>query len=273
MHTEDEILELAAIGEQNSIHPIAKAIVKGYSKTPRKPESFKEIVGEGVVFEIDGTEYFVGKDTLEEKTTEVVVKKSNIELGKIYLEDSVKETSKTAIENLKKLGISTYILSGDKEEVANIIGKQIGVENIKAELLPQEKYEFIEKIIENNQKNKKLIYVGDGINDAPSLKLADVGVSMGINGTPASIEASDVVLVDDDPSKLSTLIKISKFTKKIVIQNILFAAIIKSSFLLLGALGLANMIMAVFADVGVTILAILNSLRVLNYKKKKNPEQ
>lgn len=267
-YTQKELVELAAIGEQNSIHPIAKTIVKAaeIDKTI-EIQNFKEVAGEGIYFELEGTEYFVGRDNTEDDQTVVIVKKGNVTLGKIFMEDQVRTSSKLIGKKLKALGVDSIILSGDKIDVAQKVGKKLNISDVRAELLPQEKYEEIEKILKSMDKRDKLVYVGDGINDAPSLALADVGVSMGLNGSPASIEASDVVLVDDDPSKIVELIKLSKFTKKVVLQNIIFASLIKASCLLLGALGIANMVVAVFADVGVTLLAILNSLRVLKHKK------
>ena len=164
------------------------------------------------------------------------------------------------------MGIKTIMLSGDTKEIVEHVGEILKIDEVKFQLLPQNKYEYIDEL----KKDKKVFlgYVGDGINDAPSLMLADVGISMGINGSPASIEASDVVLVDDNPKKVATAIKISKYTRKIVWENIILSAGIKFTFLLLGALGVTGMLSAVFADVGVTLLAILNSMRALVYKSK-----
>jgi len=267
-YSEDEILQIASIGEQNSIHPLAKAILLKVGDKPiPKAENYKEIAGVGVTFDYDGTCYFVGKDEEDSDKTEVIVKKGNIPLGIIYFEDKLKPTSVQAIKELDQLSIKTVMLTGDKSEVAEKLSQELIGTEIHAELLPQDKYAWIEEAKSKQTKNT-LIYVGDGINDAPSLALADVGVSMGINGSGASIEASDVVLVDDDPQKTAELVRISKFTKKIVLQNIIFAAVIKATCLVLGTIGLAKMFMAVFADVGVTILAVLNSLRALKYKTK-----
>ena len=188
-------------------------------------------------------------------------------MAEIYLADTIKSTSSEACAELEKLSVKTVLLSGDNFEVANSVGKEIGIKEVKAELLPQDKYAYLE----NAKKDKKnfIGYVGDGLNDAPSLMLADVGISMGINGSPASIEASDVVLVDDNPKKVATAIKISKFTRKIVWENIILSVLVKLSFLLLGALGITGMTWAVFADVGVTLLAIINSMRALRYTPKE----
>lgn len=267
-YSKEELLFIAAIGEVNSLHPVAKAIVNEFGTNPLpQAQNFKEIAGEGITFDYDGTEYSLGRVKSEDTAkTAVIIKKGNVSLGAIYLKDAIKQESQEAILGLKSMQIKTLVLSGDKELVAGKLANKLDIDEFKAELLPQDKFNYIDKLTKENSKT--VIYVGDGINDAPSLALADVGVSMGINGSHASIEASDVVLVDDNPAKINTLVKISKFTKKIVLQNIVFTATIKALCLMLGAVGLASMIMAVFADVGVTVLAILNSLRVLNYKTK-----
>lgn len=268
-YSEEEIIEIAATGEQNSIHPIAKTILSLVAnKKLEKPESYHEEAGVGINFEVDGTEYFVGKDGIDTSETKVVVKKGNILIGALYFEDEIKPSALQLSKELKNLGVKTALLSGDKEIVAKKVANALQFDDVQAEMLPEDKYTWIEKAKEDELKEGALIYVGDGINDAPSLALADVGVSMGIAGSGASIEASDVVIVDDDPRKTVDLIKISRFTKKIVIQNIIFASVIKLGCLVLGAVGIANMLVAVFADVGVTILAILNSLRALRGIKK-----
>lgn len=269
-YTESEIIFLASLGEQYSIHPLAKSILREVdTETLPKVGGFKEVAGLGITYEYDGTEYFVGRDeTNTENDTVTVVKKGNIILGKIHFEDSIKDSSKLATEGLRALGIRTAILSGDNADVAQETAKTINADDAHGGMLPENKYAWIDETRKTLNRNEKLIYVGDGINDAPSLALADVGVSMGINGSGASIEASDVVLVDDDPAKLVELIKTAKFTKKIVLQNIIFASVIKLSCLVLGTFGIAKMFMAVFADVGVTILAVLNSLRALRFGRK-----
>lgn len=267
-YTAEEILELAGIGEQNSIHPLAKCIVKTLNKNNLpKPENYKEIAGTGITFDYEDTNYFVGRREDNSDKTEVVVKKGNVLLGIISFEDGLKQTSELTIKGLREMRVDTAMLTGDKAEVAQIMAEKLNGIAVHSEMLPQDKYKWIE---EYKNTNGRLIYVGDGINDAPSLALADVGVSMGINGSGASIEASDVVLVDDDPLKTVDLIKISKYTKKIVLQNIIFAGVIKVACLALGAVGITKMFMAVFADVGVTILAVLNSLRALKYDTKRN---
>lgn len=267
-YSAEEILEIAGIGEQNSIHPLAKCIAKSLNgKNLPKPENYKEIAGVGITFDYDDTNYFVGRREENSEKTEVVVKKGNITLGIISFEDKLKPTSEITIKGMQEIRVNTVMLTGDKSEVANAMAEKLNGIDVHSEMLPQDKYKWIEEYKQTNKEG--LIYVGDGINDAPSLALADVGVSMGINGSGASIEASDVVLVDDDPSKTVDLIKISRYTKKIVLQNIIFAGTIKLACLILGAVGIAKMFMAVFADVGVTILAVLNSLRALKYDTKQ----
>ena len=269
-YTEEEIIEIVATGEQNSNHPLAKSIVKLVkNKQLTKPENYKEIAGVGIEFELDGTEYFVGRDNEQTSETKVVVKKGNVLLGELYFEDEIKSSALDIGTSLSGIGVRTTLVSGDKENVASKVAKALNLGSVHAEMLPEDKYRWLEECKSRMAQNETLLYVGDGINDAPSLALADVGISMGINGSDASIEASDVVLVDDDPAKTIELIQISKRTKRIVVQNIIFAGVVKLACLVLGAIGIANMIVAVFADVGVTLLAILNSLRALRGKKVK----
>ena len=187
-------------------------------------------------------------------------------IGKIYLSDSIKDTSILAIQELKDMNIKTVLLSGDNKEIVEHTSEKLGIDEYKYSLLPQDKYRWIEE----NKVNSSIAYVGDGINDAPSLMLADVGISMGINGSPASVEASDIVLVDDNPNKVPMAIKLSRYTRKIVWEDIILSAGVKFTFLLLGALGITGMLSAVFADVGVTVLAILNSMRALKHTPKNN---
>lgn len=267
-YSKEELIEIMATGEQNSIHPLAKSVLALVDINKlQKPEKHKEIAGVGIEFEIDGTEYFVGKDQQTTNETKVVVKKGNITLGAIYFEDEIKSSALEIVGKLDKLGVKTALISGDRANVVSKVAKSLNLGSVHAEMMPVDKYRWIEQEKLKMGKNESLLYVGDGINDAPSLALADVGISMGINGSDASIEASDVVLVDDDPSKTAELVKISRRTKKIVVENIIFAGTVKVACLVLGALGIANMLVAVFADVGVTLLAILNSLRALKEKK------
>lgn len=263
---EEDILYLASLGEQYSIHPLARAIVSSNKRALESINNIQEVAGEGMYFNFKDKEYFIGRRDENILQTVVEVYENDVKLGEIYLSDDIKETSLVACQNLKTLGVKTIMLTGDNKESALKVSQKIGIDETHYRLLPQDKFEFIEKM-KNNKKNI-LGYVGDGINDAPSLTLADVGISMSINGSSSSIEASDIVLVDDNPSKVATAIKISKFTRKIVWENIILSAIVKATFLALGSFGILGMIYAVFADVGVTLIAILNSLRALYYKPK-----
>lgn len=265
-YSEEDIAYIAAIGEQNSLHPLAKSIVSFVNKKLKTAKSVKEVAGSGVYFEYDHKNYFVGRKSQNLKSTIVELFEADEKIGEILLQDSIKKSSKTAISLLKKMGIKTVMLSGDNEAVVSAVSKEIEIDESHSKLLPQEKYEYIEKL--KQDKTVCLGYVGDGINDAPSLMRADVGISMGIKGNSASIEASDVVLATDNPEKIVTAIKVSKYTRKIVWQNIILSAIIKLTFLTLGAIGITGMLAAVIADVGVTVMAILNSLRALKYSGK-----
>ncbi|MBQ7307033.1 MAG: cadmium-translocating P-type ATPase [Clostridia bacterium] len=267
----DEVLKICYLGEHSSNHPIAKAICnlarqKGIEL--EEIENFKEIAGKGIAFNFKNREYSIQKDldNLDKAFTSVLLKEQEKVIAKILLQDKIKDQSFLTIKNLKKKNIKSLMLTGDNEMVANNVSSELGLDGHYSSLLPQQKFEKLENLIQTKQKNSIVAYVGDGINDAPSLALADVGISMGISGSQSSIEASDVVLVDDNPNKINTLISISKYTKKIVIQNIAFAGIVKIVALLMIALGLANLLVGVFADVGVTVLAVLNSLRALRYK-------
>ena len=262
--SQEDILWLTCLGEQNSLHPVAKSILAENTKQLQEVQNFKEIAGKGVEFEYQNAKYFVGRAEAENCGTSVVLFENEKKIGQIYLSDAIKDSTKPAIANLKSMGIKTVLLSGDNEKVAQKVGADVGIDTSLGKLLPEDKYHWIEQ--EKGKKGSFVGYVGDGINDAPSLMLADVGISMGINGSQASIEASDVVLVDDNPQKVATAIKISKYTRKIVWQNIGVSAIVKATFLILGALGVTGMLYAVFADVGVTLLAVLNSMRALYYK-------
>ncbi len=263
--TADQILTLAAIGEQYSLHPLAKAITSAAQQPLPKAEKVKELAGKGVSFVYKNNNYFVGRGQ-EQKNTNVDVYQNDIKLASIFLTDTIKQTSASACQTLKNMGIKTIMLSGDNEEAVNKVSQSLNLDESFSKLLPEEKYQYIEKA---KLAKSKIGYVGDGINDAPSLVLADVGISMGINGSPASVEASDIVLVDDDPQKVATAIKISKFTRRIVLENIILSAAIKIIFLALGSFGVTGMLSAVFADVGVTLLAILNSMRALKYSPKE----
>ncbi len=260
---EDDILRLCAMGEKNSLHPLAIAIVNHCKEKLGKVDNIKEVTGEGVYFEYKGNKYFVGRRTRNLSDTTVELFENNNKIGEIKFEDKVKESSIIACKTLGKMGIKTVMLSGDNEIVVKRVAEKVGVDDAISDMLPQDKFEWIEK----NKDKCKIGYVGDGLNDAPSLTLADVGFSMGLKGNSASIEASDIVLANDDPQKIVEAIKISRFTKKIVWENIILSAGIKLIFLTLGAFGVTGMLSAVIADVGVTLVAILNSLRCLRFKK------
>lgn len=264
--TSEDIIKLASIGEKYSLHPLAVSICNAYNGQISDAIDVREVAGEGVYYEFEGDKYFVGKKDKELDGTYVELYKNDIKIGQIKLCDKVKSTSKNTCAYLREQGIKTAILSGDNNVVVQDIASKIGADFAFGELLPEDKYKKIE---DYKNSNIKIGYVGDGINDAPSLMLADVGISMGIKGNAASIEASDVVIVDDNPQKVISAIKISRYTRKIVWQNIWFSAAVKFTFLLLGALGITGMLAAVIADVGVTVLAILNSLRVIKYGKNK----
>lgn len=212
--------------------------------------------------------YFIGRKNMDNKSTIVELYENEKLIAIFHLSDTIKHSARQAIDDLRALKVKTILLSGDNKESVEAVGKTIGIDEVKYQLLPQDKFAYIDNI--KTTSKMQIGYVGDGINDAPSLTRADVGISMGINGSPASIEASDVVLVDDNPDKVATAIKISKYTRKIVWQNIILSAVVKVTFLLLGSFGITGMLSAVFADVGVTLIAILNSLRALKYNPNKN---
>lgn len=262
--SEQEIVYLASLGEQYSLHPLAKAILNSNQKPLINVDNFKEIVGKGVEYDLLNDHYFVGRlsDNLDKTVVEVA--KNGDVIGEIILKDAIKPTSKTALQELKNMGIKTVMLSGDNDIIVKEVANITNIDEAYSRLLPEDKYAFIEKSMDKNV----VAYVGDGVNDAPSLSLCNVGISMGLNGSSASIEASSVVISNDNLEKIPESIKISKFTRKIVLENIILSAVVKIVFLTLGAIGITGMLSAVIADVGVTLLAILNSLRVLNFKIK-----
>ncbi len=275
-YSKEEVLELAAYGEAFSNHPIGKSIVEEYGKDIKKEyiKDYKEISGKGIEVEINDNHITLGnKDFLMEKGIEikevdsigtiVYIAKANNQIGTIIVSDELKENVIEDIEKLKKLGIKeTIMLSGDNQETAEKVGKLAGLDKVYGNLLPQDKVSIFEDILSKKTKGK-VIFVGDGVNDAPVLARADIGIAMGALGSDAAIEASDIVIMTDEIGKIATGIKVAKNTKKIVTQNIILAIGIKMIVLSLGALGLATMWEAVFADVGVSIIAILNSIRAL----------
>lgn len=273
----NELIRVAAISESLSNHPIAQSIIKEYGKEVNSKElsDYEEISGHGIKASLEGLEVLVGNyklmdkfninyDSIDSIGTIVHVAINNEYKGNIVISDEIKEGSKNAIEGLKSIGITqTVMLTGDNKSVAEKVAKLVGVDKVYSELLPGDKVEKVEKIIKDNKSKGKVIFVGDGINDAPVLARADIGVAMGGIGSDAAIEAADVVLMKDDPEALVTAIKVARKTNKILWQNIIFSLGVKVLVLALGAFGIANMWEAVFADVGVTVIAVINSTRCL----------
>lgn len=276
----DALIRLAAFAESASSHPISVSLKKNYGKEINIDEvsDIQEIAGHGVSALVDGKRVFVGNIKLMKKEniavecehdegTVVYVSCDGEYAGCIVISDVIKENSKKAISSLKKSGIDkTVMLTGDSKQAAERVAKSLGLDEYHAELLPADKVEWVEKLLSQKSAKKKLAFVGDGINDAPVLSRADIGIAMGALGSDAAIEAADIVLMDDDPSKIALARKISVHTLKIVKENIVFALAIKAICLVLGALGIANMWVAIFADVGVMILAVLNAIRALKIK-------
>lgn len=284
-YQKEELLKLAAYAESYSTHPISKSIRNAYNKNidTNVISDIEEISGHGVCADIKGRKILVGNKKLMEqygidttptqsfidkKTgTLVYVSVDGVYAGCIIISDIIKPTSAKAVKDLKKAGVKKVVmLTGDSKKVADAVGKQIGVDVVKSELLPADKVFEVEKLLDEKEKNEVLAFVGDGINDAPVLSRADIGIAMGALGSDAAIEAADIVLMDDDPSKIATAMNISAKTLKIVHQNIVFALMVKFICLFLGAIGIANMWIAIFADVGVMVLAVLNATRCLVYK-------
>lgn len=276
----EELLEIAAYGEGYSNHPIANSIREAYGKTlsMERVTDTEEIAGHGIHTFIDGREVYLGNAKLmdaqniaytENKTagTVVYVACNNVFAGSIVISDTVKEGSKDAIRDMKQVGVKkTVMLTGDRQAAADAVAAELGIDEVHAELLPADKVGQVEKLLGAQNEKERLAFVGDGINDAPVLTRADIGIAMGSMGSDAAIEVADIVLMDDDIRKIASLVKIARKTLGIVKQNIVFALAVKALVLLLGALGMANMWEAVFADVGVSVIAILNSMRTLNTK-------
>lgn len=275
----DELLEITAMAESYSNHPISQSIRNACSKTfdSERITSYEEIAGKGIKAVIDGKEVYAGSDRLirelgiePEKTPKgcacVHTVKDGKYAGYILISDTLKDDTKSAIKTLKSLGIeNTVMLSGDNISNAQKTALEAGIDTVYAELLPADKVKWLEEIIKTS--SGKTVFVGDGINDAPSLSRADVGIAMGGMGSDAAIEAADIVLMDDKPSKIALALKIAKKTTSIVRQNIIFALAVKILVLILSAVGLSNMWEAVFADVGVSVIAIINSMRALKIGK------
>ena len=272
---EDKFISLVAMAESGSNHPISKSIQKYYNKeiNTNSINSIKEISGKGIEAVIDNKKILVGNEKLinvpknisiDDIGTILYVEIDNKFTGYIIISDEIKKDSQKAIKGLKNMGIKkTIMLTGDVEKVAKKVGEDLGIDEIYTNLLPQDKVSKFEEIIKNKNSKDNVVFVGDGINDAPVLARADVGIAMGAMGSDAAIEAADVVIMTDEPSKIVTAIKSSKKTMKIAMQNIILAFGVKAIALILSALGITDMWMAVFADTGVTILAVLNSFRAL----------
>ena len=274
----NELLELAAYCESYSNHPISLSIQKAYGKDIDKKRiiNSEEVAGKGIISKIDDKEVACGNIKLmkqlhldnikqvEEVGTVVYVAINNQYAGYILISDEIKEDSKKAIEELKKAGVKqTVMLTGDNKDVAEKVNQELKLDMVYSELLPADKVNKVEELLKKTSNDGKLAFIGDGINDAPVLARADIGIAMGGLGSDAAIEAADIVIMTDEPSKIATAMKISRKTLKIVYQNIIFAIIVKIAVLILSAFGFASMWAAVFADVGVTVLAVLNSFRAL----------
>ena len=274
------LLELAALAESYSDHPISRSIKDAWGDTidMNRVSNAQEISGHGVQAEIDGHTVLAGNSKLMKEMnvayqecmsmgTVVYVALDGVYCGYIVIADSIKDEAFEAIKNLKKVGVRrTVMLTGDKKEVGEAVAARLGLDEVHAELLPGDKVAKVEELLAQQTGKHRLAFVGDGINDAPVLSRADVGIAMGSMGSDAAIEAADIVLMDDEPSKISDVVRISRRTMSIVKQNIIFALGVKAIVLLMGAFGMANMWEAVFADVGVSVIAILNAMRALSLK-------
>lgn len=288
--TEQDVLKYFAMGEKNSNHPIAKSILKKYEEVfsqnsniimkdnednqannfkIENVENFEEVSGKGIQYQYEGKTIKIGNAEFTNADKENIVGTVlylNIDgnvVGKIILTDEIKPATKETMEKLHKLGINTKMFTGDKKEIAEKIAKEVGIKAVKSEMLPQDKYNELDTIIAKRDENQKVAFVGDGINDSPVLARADVGISMGGIGSSSAIEASDVVIMTDELSKIDDAIEVSKKTNKIIKQNLIFSIGVKVLTLVLSLFGVADMWQAVFADVGVTLITIFNTLRIL----------
>ncbi len=279
----NELLEIAAYAENYSNHPIAKSIKNAYKKEidTNRIKNIKEISGHGISVTIDDKNVLIGNEKLMEENkiqytksedigTILYIAVNNEYKGLIIISDEIKEDSLGLVKNLKNLGVKkTVMLTGDKKTVGEDVGEKLRLDEVYTELLPDEKVEKVEKLMQEKTEKGKLVFVGDGINDSPVLAMSDIGIAMGALGSDAAIEAADVVIMTDEPSKIGDAISLSRKTMKIVKENIVFAIAIKILVLVLTAIGLSTMWEAVFADVGVSIIAIINALRMLKVKKLK----
>ncbi|MDY4171700.1 MAG: HAD-IC family P-type ATPase, partial [Evtepia sp.] len=277
---EEQLLEYAALAESASSHPISKSLQQAYGKEldRKRVGQIQEIAGHGVLAQVDGRQVAAGNDKLmvrqgvefapcHQVGTVIHLAVDGAYAGHILIADVIKPTAKAAMAALKMAGVEkTVMLTGDTEAVARQVAGELGVDQVYSQLLPADKVEKVEELLRSKTSRKKLAFVGDGINDAPVLSRADIGIAMGAMGSDAAIEAADVVLMDDDPLKIAKAIRISRKCLRIVYQNIAFALGVKGICLVLGALGIANMWLAIFADVGVMVLAVLNAIRALFVK-------
>lgn len=279
--SEEELLDYAAHGEIFTTHPIGKSIIKEYGKPLDKTrvKSVKEIPGKGIKAIIDDKTVLIGNEKLmseygvsiiecHDEGTIVHLAIDNHYKGHIHIGDVIKPTSEKAISELKKIGIRlTVMLTGDEKHVGENVAKKLNIDRVYSELLPQDKVSKVEELLKDKKEDEVLAFVGDGINDAPVLSLADIGIAMGALGSDAAIEAADIVLMDDDPLKIAKAIKIAKKCMRIVYENIIFAIGVKVVCLILTAIGITNMWIAIFADVGVMVICVLNAIRSLNVKR------
>ena len=277
---EEELLETAALAESYSEHPIANAVKEACTKplSMERVANAEEIAGHGIRAKIDGKLVLAGNAKLMKAENIIYDMNSDIGtviyvavdgqyIGSIVIADRIKPEAKEALRALKASGVrKTVMLTGDKAEVGQAVARELGIDMVYADLLPADKVAKVEELLGELSDKEKLAFVGDGINDAPVLSRADIGIAMGSMGSDAAIEAADVVLMDDNPMKIASVIRIARYTLRIVTQNIVFALAVKAIILVLGALGIANMWAAVFADVGVAVIAILNSMRVMKMK-------
>ena len=278
---DSQLIEYAALAESASSHPISKSLQRAYGKEIDRTRvcDIREISGGGVIAKVDGIEIAAGNDKLMKRLdisyidchqtgTIIHIAISGKYAGHIVISDIEKTNSREAVSSLKSSGIEkTIMLTGDAKKVADQVAVSLGIDEVHAELLPGDKVSKVERLLDEKSEKDKLAFVGDGINDAPVLSRADIGIAMGAMGSDAAIEAADIVLMDDDPMKISKAIRISRKCLRIVYQNIVFALAVKFACLALGAIGIANMYLAIFADVGVMILAVLNAIRCLFVKK------
>lgn len=273
----EELLELTAYAESYSDHPISRSILEAWGREPDRSRvrDNREIAGHGLEAVVDGRAVLAGNEKLmiqngvafeacSSAGTVVYVAVDGVYAGAVVISDTIKESAADAIRELKRVGVrKTVMLTGDRKEVGEAVAAQLGLDEVHAQLLPEDKVEQVEQLLTRQRKGEKLAFVGDGINDAPVLSRADIGIAMGSMGSDAAIEAADVVLMDDDPRKIASVVRISRKTLVIVKQNIAFALGVKAIVLAMGAFGAANMWEAVFADVGVSVIAIINAMRAL----------